>query len=176
MQKGSVKIRDFFSAKFQKYNIVVNVVTDYLVLEKVKGNRKCAKCGPSFTLADSSGVWRYHIYENAITIKRHYQYETKGNCSVARSCPTPCDPMDCNTPGFPALHYLLEFAETHVHWVGDAIQPHELSTCSNSVPCHYLWLVSFCIQFSTFSQAINTSLSLPVFSCLFCRKQPSTDS
>jgi len=56
MQKGSVKIRDFFSAKFQKYNIVVNVVTDYLVLEKVKGNRKCAKCGPSFTLADSSGV------------------------------------------------------------------------------------------------------------------------
>ena len=34
-----------------------------------------------------------------------------------------CDPMDCSTPGFPVLHYLPEFAQTHVHWVTDAIQP-----------------------------------------------------
>ena len=34
-----------------------------------------------------------------------------------------CDPKDCNTPGFPVLHYLPEFAQTHVHWVDDAIQP-----------------------------------------------------
>ena len=33
------------------------------------------------------------------------------------------DPMDCSTPSFPVLHHLLEFAQTHVHWVGDAIQP-----------------------------------------------------
>ena len=32
-------------------------------------------------------------------------------------------PMDCSTPGFPVLHHLLEFAQTHVHWVSDAIQP-----------------------------------------------------
>ena len=32
-----------------------------------------------------------------------------------------CDPMDCSTPGFPVLHYLLEFAQTHVHLVYDAI-------------------------------------------------------
>ena len=32
-------------------------------------------------------------------------------------------PMDCSTPGFPVLHHLPEFAQTHVHWVGDAIQP-----------------------------------------------------
>ena len=44
-------------------------------------------------------------------------------CSVPKSCPTLCDPMDCSTPGFPVLHYLLEFAQTHVHWVSDAIQP-----------------------------------------------------
>ena len=31
--------------------------------------------------------------------------------------------MDCSTPGFPVLHYLLELAQIHVHWVGDAIQP-----------------------------------------------------
>ena len=36
-------------------------------------------------------------------------------CSVAQSYLTVCDPMDCSTPGFPVLHYLLEFAQTHVH-------------------------------------------------------------
>ena len=34
-----------------------------------------------------------------------------------------CDPMDCSTSGFSVLHFLLEFAQTHVNWVGDAIQP-----------------------------------------------------
>ena len=34
---------------------------------------------------------------------------------------TLCNPMDCSTPDFPVLHYLLQFAQTHVHWVGDAI-------------------------------------------------------
>ena len=33
-----------------------------------------------------------------------------------------CDPMDCSTPGFPVLHYFSKFAQTHVHWVGDATQ------------------------------------------------------
>ena len=52
-------------------------------------------------------------------------------CSGAKSCPTLCDPMNCSTPGFPVLHYLPEFAETHVHLVGDAIQPsHPLSPLS----------------------------------------------
>ena len=47
-------------------------------------------------------------------------------CSVAQLCPALCDPMDCSTPGFPVLHHLLEFAQTHVRWVGDAIQPSHL--------------------------------------------------
>ena len=48
--------------------------------------------------------------------------------SVTQSCPTLCDPMDCSTPGFPVHHQLLEFTQTHFHWVGDAIQPsHPLS-------------------------------------------------
>ena len=38
-------------------------------------------------------------------------------CSVAQSCLTLCDPMDCSTPGFPVLYYLLEFSQVHVHWV-----------------------------------------------------------
>ena len=44
-------------------------------------------------------------------------------CSVTQSCPTLCDPMDCSTLGFPVLEYLLKFAQTHVHWISDAIQP-----------------------------------------------------
>ena len=43
--------------------------------------------------------------------------------SVAQSCLTLCDPMDCSTPGLPVIHHLLEFVQTHVHWVGDVIQP-----------------------------------------------------
>ena len=42
--------------------------------------------------------------------------------SVAQSCPTPCDPMNHSTPGLPVHHQLLEFTQTHVHQVGDAIQ------------------------------------------------------
>ena len=53
--------------------------------------------------------------------------------SVTRSCLTLCNPMDCSMPGFPVHHQLLESAHTHVHWVGDAIQPsHPLSSPSPS--------------------------------------------
>ena len=44
-------------------------------------------------------------------------------CSVAKLYLTLWDPTNCSTPGFPVLHHLLEFAQTYVHWVGDAIQP-----------------------------------------------------
>ena len=51
--------------------------------------------------------------------------------SVAQSCPILSDPMDCSTPGLPVHHQLPEFTQTHVHWVGDAIQPsHPLSSPS----------------------------------------------
>ena len=51
--------------------------------------------------------------------------------SVAQSCLTLCSPMDCSTPGFPVHHQLPKLAQTHVHQVGDAIQPsHPLSSPS----------------------------------------------
>ena len=55
--------------------------------------------------------------------------------SVAQSCKTLCDPMDCSTPGLPVHHQLPELTQTHVHWVGDAIQPSHplLSPCIPSV-------------------------------------------
>ena len=43
--------------------------------------------------------------------------------SVAQLCTTLCDPMDCSTPGFPVHHQLLDFAQTHVHPISDAIKP-----------------------------------------------------
>ena len=70
--------------------------------------------------------------------------------SVTQSCPTLFNPMDCITPGFPVPHYLLELAQTHVHWVSDAIQP----SCPLSSPSPpalnlsqhqglFQWVVSF---------------------------------
>ena len=54
--------------------------------------------------------------------------------SVAQSCLTLCDPMNRSTPGLPVYHQLPESIQTHVHWVGDAIQPsHSLSSLSPPV-------------------------------------------
>ena len=50
-----------------------------------------------------------------------------GSCSVAQSCPTLCNPMNCSMPGFPVFHHLPDLAHTHVHWVSDAI--HHLILC-----------------------------------------------
>ena len=55
--------------------------------------------------------------------------------SVAQSCPTLCDPMNRSTPGHPDHHQLLEFTQTHVHRVSDAIQPsHPRSSPSPPAP------------------------------------------
>ena len=55
--------------------------------------------------------------------------------SVAQSCLTLCNPMNCSTPGLPVHHQLLEFTQTHVHRVSDAIQPsHPLSSPSPPAP------------------------------------------
>ena len=56
-------------------------------------------------------------------------------CSVSQLRLTLCDPMICSTPGFPVLPYIPEFAQTHVHWVSDTIQPsHSLSPPSPPAP------------------------------------------
>ena len=57
--------------------------------------------------------------------------------SVAQTCPTLCDPIDCNTQGFPVLYHLPEFTQTHVHWIGVAIQSSQ-SMSSPSPPAFSL--------------------------------------
>ena len=57
--------------------------------------------------------------------------------SITQSCPTLCDPMNRSTPGLSVHHQLPEFTQTHVHWVGDAIQPsHPLSSPFPPSPIH----------------------------------------
>ena len=54
-------------------------------------------------------------------------------CSVAESCLTVCNPMDCSTPGLPVPHHRLKFAQAHFHWINDTIQPsHSLLPTSPS--------------------------------------------
>ena len=74
-----------------------------------------------------------HIYlDGTVVTWWHWEIVTLWNdtyshnyccCSVAKSCPSLWDAMDCSTPGFPVLLCLPEFAQTHVHLVSDIIQP-----------------------------------------------------
>ena len=63
------------------------------------------------------------FFTTSATGKPTYDYLLFFCCSVTKLCLTSCNPMDCSTASFPVLHCLLEFAQTHVHWVDDAIQP-----------------------------------------------------
>ena len=94
-----------------------------------------------------------------------YKGLPKNGCSVAKSCLTPCNLMDCSTPGFPVLHSLPEFAQTHVSWVSDKIQPSQPLSPSSppalSVSYHQSFLMSQ--LFTSGGQSIEASVSvLPV--------------
>ena len=70
------------------------------------------------------------LKDDAVKVVHSVQFS-----SVAQSCPTLCDPMNCSTPGLPVHHQLPEFTQTHVHQVRDAIQPsHPLSSPSPPAP------------------------------------------
>ena len=82
--------------------------------------------------------------------------------SVAQWCPTFCDPMDCSAPALPVYYQFPEFTQTHLHWVGDAIQPFHplLSSHLQSSPA----LGSFPISqlFTSGSKNIGVSASTSV--------------
>ena len=84
--------------------------------------------------------------------------------SVAQSYLTLCDPMNCNMPGLPVHHQLLESTQTHVHCVGDAIQPsHPLvpfSSCPQSFPASGSFPMSQ--LFVSSGQSIGVSASTSV--------------
>ena len=98
---------------------------------------------------------------------------------VTQSCPTLCDPMNLSTPGLPVHHHLPEFTQTHIHRVGDAIQPsHPLSSPFPSAPnpsqhqsllqwvshgmlLYFLRSLSSYTNFWDLSLAMNNSMQLP---------------
>ena len=82
--------------------------------------------------------------------------------SVAQSCPTLCDPMNHSMPGLPVHHQLLEFTQTQVHWVGDAIQPfHLLSSPSPPALNHSQHQGLF--QWVSYSHQVAKVLELYIF-------------
>ena len=85
--------------------------------------------------------------------------------SVAQSCPTLCHPMDCSMPGLPVHHQLLEFTQTHVHWVGDAIQS-SYPLWSPSLPALNLSQHRFLLQW------VDSFFFSPIFFIVFCVRWP----
>ena len=78
----------------------------------------------AYTVTGLHPLWTVVLYHVVL-------YCHSCRCSLARSCPTLCDPVDCSMSDFPAHHQLLELAQTHVHWVSDATKPsHPLSSPS----------------------------------------------
>ena len=94
------------------------------------------------TGGEKDGFWRYRNPELQVAISSIFLLDFLKNSttsvqfsSVAQSCPTLCDPMNHSTPGLPVNHQLPEFTQTHVHRIGDAIQPsHPLSSPSPPAP------------------------------------------
>ena len=74
-------------------------------------------CGCSLNYKFNFLTWRCSNY------LFHIEWVVVQFSSVAQSCPTLCDPRDYSTLGLPVHHQLLEFTQTHDHWVSDAIQP-----------------------------------------------------
>ena len=94
------------------------------------------------TYALSIGTPKY-IKQILTDIKGHYN-NGQSVSSVAQSCLTLCDPMNCSTSGLPVHRQLPEFTQTHVHRVSDAIQPsHPLSSPSPPAPQSLLTSESF---------------------------------
>ena len=83
---------------------------------------------------------------------------------VAQSCSTPCNTMDCSTPGLPVHHQLPEFTQTHVHWVSNAIQPSYPPSSPFSPTFHLSKCQSLSkwVIFSSDGQSIGVSASTPV--------------
>ena len=91
------------------------------------------------------------------------------DCSlVTKLCPTLCNPMDCNRPGFPALHHLLEFAQTHVHCFSDA--------SNHLVLCHpFLLLPSIFPSLEVFSSESDICIMWPKYWSLSSSISPFND-
>ena len=109
-------------------------------------------------IIEKAGEFQKNIYSASLTLLKPLTLFS----SVTQSCPTLCDPMNRSTPGLPVHHQLPEFTQTHVHRVGDTIQPsHSLSYPSPPTvnPSQHQGLFQFVY--------ILLPICLSAFSCYF---------
>ena len=103
-----------------------------------EGNGNPLQCSCLENPRDRGAWWAavYGVTQSRTRLKRlSSSISSVQFSSLAQSCPTLCDPMNCSTPGFPVHHQLPEFTQTQVHQVGDAIQPsHPLPSPSPLAP------------------------------------------
>ena len=82
--------------------------------------------GSSAFSKSSLYIWKFLAHILLKPSLEDFEHDLASECccsSVSQSCLILCEPMDCSMPGFPVFHFLPELAQTHIHWVGDAIQP-----------------------------------------------------
>ena len=105
---------------------------------------------------------------NPKTLRWKHRKNTIWHCcgSVIKRCPTLCNLVDCRRPGFSVLHYCLQFTETHVHWIGDAIQDAISSSVAPFSSCLQSFLASGSFPlswlFASGGQSIGVSASASV--------------
>ena len=94
----------------------------------------------------------------------HSRKEKGQFSSVAQSCLSYCDPLERSTPGFPVSHHLPELAQTHVHWVSDAIQPSHpvvpFSSCPQTLPASGCFPMTQLFAWSDQSIGVSASASV----------------
>ena len=138
--KLNVSVQSFHNTYYKGFNIH-NKYTHFMSINSYIGkggggeelvNHQILNHTPNKLLSYLSGkkfriVWLVSYFRD-ITITFFFVVQFS---SVAWWCLTLCNPMDCSMPYFPVYHQLLEFTQTHVHWVGGAIQPsHPVSSPS----------------------------------------------
>ena len=120
-------------------------------------------------------VFSHHTVSCTNILDLQYLFHSRQCCcySVTKSCLILCDPMDCNMPGLPVPHHLLEFAQVRVRWIGDAIQSshpllpsstfafnlsqHQVAKVLKLQPTPLSWLFASGGQSISFSFSINPS-------------------
>ena len=101
---------------------------------------------------------------NIVTYGGLNTYKLLQFSSVAQSCQTLCDPMNCNTPGLPVHHQLPEFTQIHVHWVrcnpaiSSSVVP--FSSCPQSLSASGSFLMSQLFEWGGLSIGVSTSASV----------------
>ena len=128
----------------------------------------CIEVFPCFP----TSIFLFIVYDMAVFFKtitfrfinRMFGVNSTLVVAVALSCPIVYHPMDHSTPGFPFLHHLLEFAQTLVHWVSNAIQASQPVTPLSSCPQSF-WASDFFFFFS------NIRSSHKVAKILECQPQ-----